>query len=67
MKIFLLVLIVIIVVIADIIPLIRKKQQKEAAILLILGAVTLSYGCYYITHEHTASLANLMFSIFSSR
>lgn len=67
MKIFLLVLVVIIVLMADMIPLIRKRQHKEAVFLLILGAVTLAYGCYYITHEHTASLANLMFEIFSSK
>ena len=67
MRIFLLVLFVIIVVIADIIPIMRKKQHKEAAVLLMLGAVTLAYGYYYITHEHTASLVNLMFDIFGSR
>ncbi len=67
MKIFVLVPVVIIVVIADIIPIMRKKQHKEAAVLLMLGAVTLAYGYYYITHEHTASLVNLMFDIFGSR
>ncbi|HPM00026.1 MAG TPA: hypothetical protein PLS45_09090 [Bacillota bacterium] len=67
MKIFVLVPVVIIVVIADIIPIIRKKQHKEAAVLIMLGAVTLAYGYYYITHEHTASLVNLMFDIFGSR
>ena len=67
MKIFVLVPVVIIVVIADIIPIIRKKQHKEAAVLIMLGAVTLAYGYYYITHENTASLVNLMFDIFGSR
>ncbi|HQJ37195.1 MAG TPA: hypothetical protein PK223_05075 [Bacillota bacterium] len=67
MKIFLLVPVVIIVVIADIIPIIRKKKHKEAAVLIMLGAVTLAYGYYYITHVHTASLANIMFSIFGSK
>lgn len=67
MKIFSLVLVVIIVVTADIIPIIRKKQHKEAAVLIVLGTVTLAFGYYYITHQHTASLANLMFGIFGSR
>lgn len=67
MKIFLLVLVVIIVLMADMIPLIKKRQHKEAVFLLIIGIITLSYGYYYITHEHTASLANLMFEIFSSK
>ena len=67
MRIFLLVLFVIIVVIADIIPIVKKKQHKEAAVLIMLGAVTLAYGYYYITHEHTASLANLIFGIFGSK
>ena len=67
MKIFVLVPVVIIVVIADIIPIIRKKQHKEAAVLIMLGTITLAYGYYYITHEHTASLVNLMFDIFGSR
>ncbi|MBP7072143.1 MAG: hypothetical protein KBB40_01445 [Clostridia bacterium] len=67
MKIFVLVLIVIIVVIAELIPIMKKKQHKEAAVLIMLGAVTLAYGYYYITHENTASLVNLMFDIFGSR
>ena len=67
MKIFVLVLIVIIVVIAELIPIMKKKQHKEAAVLIMLGAVTLAYGYYYITHVHTASLANIMFSIFGSK
>ena len=67
MKIFPLVLVVMIVVTADIIPIIRKKQGKEAAVLIMLGTITLAYGYYYITHEHTASLANIMFSIFGSK
>jgi len=64
MRAFQLVLVVIIVVIADIIPIIKKKQHKEAAVLIMLGAVTLAYGYYYITHVHIASLVNLMFDIF---
>jgi hypothetical protein len=67
MRILPLVFVVIIVVIADIIPIIRKKQGKEAAVLIMLGTITLAYGYYYITHEHTASLANLIFGIFGSK
>ena len=66
MKIFLLVLVVAIVMIKEIIPMKGKTQHREAAVLLMLGAITLAYGYYYITHEHTASLANLMFDIFGS-
>ncbi|MEA4848270.1 MAG: hypothetical protein VB106_13660 [Clostridiaceae bacterium] len=67
MKIFLLVFVVIIVIIKEIIPMKGKKQHKEAAVLLMLGAITLAYGYYYITHEHTASLANFIFDIFGSK
>lgn len=67
MRLFLMVFVVITVTIAEIIPLIRKKQNKEAAVLLVLGAVTLAYAYYYITHEHTASLVNLIFGIFSKK
>ena len=64
MRLFLMVFVVITVTIAEIIPLIRKSRIK-AAVLLVLGAVTLAYAYYYITHEHTASLVNLIFGIFS--
>ncbi|HNR03955.1 MAG TPA: hypothetical protein PKU88_09295 [Bacillota bacterium] len=67
MKIFLMVVIVVIAITAEMIPVIKKKQHKEAAVLIMLGAVTLAYGYYYITHVHTASLANLMFDIFRLR
>jgi hypothetical protein len=56
-----------IVIVAEIIPLIKKKQGKEVAVLLLLGAVTLSYGYYYNTHRYTASLIDMLFKLFNMR
>lgn len=51
----------------DLVPAIKKRQGKEAAVLILLGAITLSYGYYYNTHKYTASLVDIFFGIFNIR
>ena len=67
MSTYALILIVMIIIITDIIPIKNKKQGREIIVLLMLGAITLSYGYYYNTHKYTASLVNLMFELFNMR
>lgn len=67
MSTYLLILVVVIAVTVEIIPLSKKKQGREITVLLILGFITLAYGYYYNTHKYTASLVNLMFTIFNVR
>lgn len=55
------------ITIAELIPLIKKKQHKEAWVLLLLGAITLSYGYYYNTHIYSASLVNILFQLYRIR
>lgn len=55
----------IIIAAMDLIPAIKKKQGKEAVVLILLGAITLSYGYYYNTHKYTASLVDILFGIFN--
>lgn len=57
----------IIVIMIELIPLIKKKQSKEAAVLLLLGVITLAYGYYYSTNQHTASLAASIIKLFKLR